>query len=125
MKDKPRSPSGVVDEEAIEALRGILREEFPQVVESFIRNAQRAISLIELAIAEGDRVSAIMSAHKLASSAGQIGLNELSVLARELENKAGHAPKMELEIIHRDIEKSFEKSRKALAAMGEKRHDSV
>jgi HPt (histidine-containing phosphotransfer) domain-containing protein len=103
-----------IDTDALDALHIILCEDFHEVIDSFLRNAQRSISEIGTGITEGDRASIILSAHKLASSASQVGLTKLSELAHEIEGQAGHAPRMELEIILADADKAFAEGRDVL-----------
>jgi len=118
-RDKYALVPALVDAEIIGSLRAILRDDFESVMDSFTRNTRRYLSLIELALSENDRVSLIMTAHKLASSAGQVGFMKLSEFAREIEMKAGHAPVTELKRTYNRAEKAYAEALKALESMSE------
>jgi HPt (histidine-containing phosphotransfer) domain-containing protein len=110
MRDKLMYATVAIDMDAIESLRHILREDFNPVIDSFIKNTRRYLGLIGLALAENDRVSLIMSAHKLASSAGQVGFMKLSEISREIEMKAGYAPTAEINRYYVKAEKAFQEA---------------
>jgi len=117
MKDKHIYESVTVDMDAIESLRHILREDFSAVMDSYAKNTRRYLSLIELALAENDRVSLIMSAHKLASSSGQVGFMKLSEISREIEMQAGHASASDIMRYYIKAEKTFQEALKILQSI--------
>lgn len=74
-----------IDMEKLTALHDLLGDGFAPLVGSFISNARLYVAQIEAAVAAADPVQAKAIAHKLKSSAAQLGLPNLAKAAERVE----------------------------------------
>ena len=83
-----------IDVAKLVQLHGLLGEAFYPLVASFISNAALYVSQIETAIGAMDPTQAAAIAHKLKSSAAQLGLPDLAKAAERVEklDSAEHLP---------------------------------
>src|SRR5262245_7012326 len=83
----PSEPPGEVrvDVDELVQLHGLLGDAFAPLVASFISNSALYVSQIETAVDQMDMAQAAAIAHKLKSSAAQLGLPDLAKAAERVE----------------------------------------
>jgi len=85
-----------VDVEKLVQLHALLGDAFAPLVASFISNSALYVSQIEAAVVQNNLVEAAAIAHKLKSSAAQLGLPDLAMAAERVEKlgPAEHLPSL-------------------------------
>ena len=85
MTHKDSSELPVLDGNTIEELKEVMEDEFPDLVQTFLRDLPIHLDEIVAAI-DGKNPEALRtSAHKLKSGSGSIGALQLAEIARQLE----------------------------------------
>ncbi|WP_320822528.1 Hpt domain-containing protein [Reinekea sp.] len=69
-------------------LKELLEEEFPELIATFIRDAQQRLELLALAIETDDVSNTRMAAHSLKGSSSNIGFAQFAQLCHEVEEAA-------------------------------------
>ena len=69
---------------------GLEEEECLELIELFIETGMSDLNRLQSAIQEGSAEKAINAAHSLKGAALNLGLTELSEIAKEIEEKAGN-----------------------------------
>src|SRR5262249_6630960 len=77
--------SASIDVAKLVQLHSLLGDAFAPLVASFISNAALYVAQIEAAVHSGQKNEAVAVAHKLKSSAAQLGLPDLSKAAERVE----------------------------------------
>lgn len=75
----------VLNQEIIEDLRAILGDGYSEIVDDQVRQGNSYLQTIAAQLAAGNADAVRKTAHSLKSSAGQIGLQGIHDLARDLE----------------------------------------
>lgn len=69
---------------------GLEEEEYLELIELFIETGMSDLNKLQSAIEEGSAEKAVNAAHSLKGAAMNLGLTELSEIAKEIEEKAGN-----------------------------------
>lgn len=77
-----------IDYDAVNELKEFIRDKFPELVETYVRNAARYAEAVVEGFAEGDAKKIADAAHPLKSSSGNMGLLKLSELSEQIEDMA-------------------------------------
>jgi len=106
--------SDVLDANKLQELKMLMGPQFPELIDTFKRNAETKLVQITTAIVQEDRDEILRSAHGLKGSSGNLGANALYHLCENLE-----AMSMECSLIHaqqkfKEIEDEYEKLREVL-----------
>ncbi len=83
-----------VNETALAAMRELLVEDFPLVLETYLSTSGENFHGLASALASGDQVELRRHAHSLKSSCQHVGAERLSAMAAELERRI-HAGELE------------------------------
>ena len=67
---------------------GIEEKEYRELIELFIETGMSDLDKLQFAIEEGNAEKAANAAHSLKGAAGNLGLIDLSEIAKEIEEKA-------------------------------------
>lgn len=77
-----------LDESLLDELRGILEGEFPALVSTYVQDSAVRVQDMNAAFAMGDADALRKSTHSLKGASANLGLEVLTELCRELEEKA-------------------------------------
>lgn len=77
-----------LDEEMLSELKEIMEEEFPLLLESYLKESATQAATMAEAIGTGDFEQLRRAAHSLKGGSGNIGAAELSALCAQLEAEA-------------------------------------
>jgi HPt (histidine-containing phosphotransfer) domain-containing protein len=77
-----------LDESLLDELRDILEGEFPALVSTYVQDSAVRVQDMNAAFAKGDADALRKSTHSLKGASANLGLEVLSELCRELEEKA-------------------------------------
>lgn len=77
-----------LDESLLDELRDILEGEFPALVSTYVQDSAVRLQDMNAAFAKGDADALRKSTHSLKGASANLGLEVLSELCRELEEKA-------------------------------------
>ncbi len=77
-----------LDEALLEELRGILDEEFPALVNTYIQDSTVRVEDLQQAFAAGDTEAVRKSAHSIKGASANLGLHYLADLCQALEEAA-------------------------------------
>ena len=77
-----------LDEGLLEELRGILEEEFPEVVQSYIKDSAVCLQNMQAAFSRADADALRRAAHSLKGASANLGLEYLAGLCSVLEEAA-------------------------------------
>lgn len=77
-----------LDEELLEELRGILEEEFPALVQTYIQDSAIRVQDMQSAFGRADANALRKASHSLKGASANLGLEYLSSLCCELEEAA-------------------------------------
>ena len=80
--------SQLVDKEALAELKDFIQARFPEIVETYLRNADVYVSKIRNGFKEEDFKGVADAAHPLKSSSGNLGLVGLCELCQSIEETA-------------------------------------
>ena len=80
-----------LNKEFLEELKDIMDEEFPLLLQTYLRESERQLQGIDQAWQAGELDDLRRSAHSLKGSSGNIGAEALAELCAELERSAKHA----------------------------------
>lgn len=80
--------SELIDREAMDELKSFMGAKLPEVIEVYLRNAQKYVDTIQSSYEGGDAQSVADAAHPLKSSSGNLGLVALSELSLSIEISA-------------------------------------
>jgi len=69
---------------------GLEEEEYLELIELFIETGMSDLNKLQSAIEEGSAEKAVNAAHSIKGAAMNLGLTELSEIAKEIEEKAGN-----------------------------------
>ena len=79
------SASNHLDQALAQELRNIMGDEFPLLVQTFVRDSAHRIESIRDAVTSGDALALRRAAHSFKGSAGNMGASQLAELCRSLE----------------------------------------
>lgn len=80
--------NGEFDQDSIDEIRTLLKDQFPDVVETYLKHGKLYIEGIISGFEEQDLKKIQDNAHPLKSSSGMLGLRKLRSLADEVEEYA-------------------------------------
>ena len=69
---------------------GLEEEEYLELIELFIETGMSDLNKLQSAIEEGSAEKAVNAAHSIKGAAMNLGLTELSEIAKEIEEKSGN-----------------------------------
>lgn len=75
----------MIDSVALNELRDMVGNKFTLIIETYLRNSNEYLSIINAAIAADDKKAMQRAAHSLRSASGQVGAIELERLLGQLE----------------------------------------
>lgn len=76
-----------LDESLLDELRGILEGEFPALVSTYVQDSAVRVQDMNAAFAKGDADGLRKSTHSLKGASANLGLEVLTEICRELEEK--------------------------------------
>ncbi len=74
-----------LDHEAINALKEATEEMFGEIIEAYLDDTPKRLSLLQEAINNSDLDQLIEQSHGIKGSSGNIGINRLSAICAEIE----------------------------------------
>lgn len=77
----------VLAADKITEMQDVMEEEFQELMELFLSDAQTQLTQIETAYAAGDAETLARTAHALKSSSGYVGAAQMAELARSLDEQ--------------------------------------
>lgn len=77
-----------LNEATAEAMRQLLGENFSIMIARFISDAEHALNQLDAFVPQNDMDAIAGAVHPLKSSSGQIGAEQLSAIAEEMEDRA-------------------------------------
>jgi len=87
---------------------GLEEEEYMELIELFIQTAMSDLKKLQSAIEKGDAEQAINAAHSLNGAASNLGLIELSGLAKEIEGKTRYDRLIEIKEVFQKLKEKLE-----------------
>ena len=78
----------ILDQQAVENARRILKERYDEIVETYIQSTQDYINTMIQAMEKNDIEAIIRPAHTLKSTSKQMGAEKISLIAKDIEHKA-------------------------------------
>jgi HPt (histidine-containing phosphotransfer) domain-containing protein len=79
------SDSLALDMRAVGELREIMGEDFPLLIDTFVRDSEMRLADLHQSLADGDNESFRRAAHSFKGSAGNLGAKQLTEVCRQLE----------------------------------------
>ena len=104
----------VLDRDVVGELQSVMGSSFPTLIESFFRDSEQRLTLLQEVIERGDAEELRQTAHSFKGSSGNLGALALSELCLELE-QAGRGGQLDRapELLER-IRQAYDEARREL-----------
>lgn len=83
-----------LDDEILQTLRDVLEADFPQLIETFVRDSANHLERIEQALEAQDSDTVRRAAHSFKGSASNVGAQQLATLCQAVED-GGRAARLD------------------------------
>lgn len=96
-----------LDDAALSALRDVMAEEYPLLLETFISDSEERLRSLREALANADSQALRHAAHSFKGSCGNMGAQILAGLCKQLEESARQTDLPHAEALVEQVEREF------------------
>jgi HPt (histidine-containing phosphotransfer) domain-containing protein len=106
-----------LDREVLDTLQDVLEDDFPVLIDTFIKDSSERITCLQRALATADSDGVRRAAHSFKGSCSNLGVLRLAEMCQEVEDKGrlGELAGLECQLV--DIQQEFSQVKVLLQAL--------